>query len=492
MPDRSPERSGIPLPLGPPRSGTWDDLPMAASTPPTTTLLILGAGGDLTHRLLLPGIATLLMAERDRTLRIVGSDRVDMTAADWRARIKESFATVKAPATVTRTGSRDTAYIKADILDPNSLQDLISSCGDGPLVIFFALPPSVTMKCCELLQKIHLPHETRLALEKPFGTDFASARKFNDLLSRVVPEDSIYRIDHFLGVNTVLNLIGLRFANRLFQPMWSNEHIEKVEVLYDEALALEGRAGYYDTAGALRDMIQSHLIQVLALFAMESIATLDARELQDQKAQVMRAMRLWNGDPVTASRRARYTKGTSDGRRIPDYIKEPGVEASRLTETLAEITVEVANNRWAGVPFTMRSGKALGEVRKMIVVTFKDVAHLPHGFAGPSGSDTLVIGLKPGTVSLTLTMNAEGDPLDLEQKTLEAVLAPPRMQAYGEVLGQILDGSQLLTVRGDSAEECWRIVEPVLKAWAADKVPMETYAAGSRGPRNWATSREHV
>ena len=465
---------------------------MPASTPATTTLLILGAGGDLTHRLLLPGIATLLMAERDRKLRIIGSDRVDLSAAEWKARIKESVATVKAPITVTRTASRDTAYVKSDILDPASLQSLIAACGDGPLVIFFALPPAVTMKCVALLKEIKLPPVTRLALEKPFGTDLASAKSFNNLLTRVVPETDIYRIDHFLGVNTVLNLIGLRFANRLFQPIWSNEHIERVEFLYDESLALEGRAGYYDTAGALRDMIQSHLIQVLALFAMESIATLDARELQDQKAQVMRAIRLWDSDPIAASRRARYTKGSIDGRKVVDYIKEPGVDPSRMTETLAEVTLEVANNRWAGVPFVLRSGKALGEVRKQIVVTFRDVPHLPHGFAGPSGADTLVIGLKPGAVALTLTMNAEGDPLDLEQKTLEAVLAPPRMQAYGEVLGQILDGSQLLTVRGDSAEECWRVVEPVLKAWAADKVPMETYKAGSQGPHRWATSREKV
>lgn len=334
---------------------------MATPTKPATTLLILGAGGELTHRLLLPGIATLLMAEQDRTLRIVGSDRVEMTPAEWKARIKDSFATVQAPQTVTRAASKDTAYIKAD---------------------------------------------------------------------------------------------------------------------------------YYDTAGALRDMIQSHLIQVLAIFALESIATLDAQELQDQKAQVMRAMRLWGGEPQTAARRARYTKGSIGGRKIPDYIKEPGVDPKRLTETLAEMTIEVANNRWSGVPFILRSGKALGRMRKEIVVTFRDVAHMPHGFAGPSGSDMLVIGLKPGTVSLIMTMNAEGDPLDLEQKALEATLAPPRMQAYGEVLGQILDGSQLLTVRGDSAEECWRIVEPVLKAFSDSTIPMETYAAGSLGPRDWATSRE--
>ncbi len=451
------------------------------------TLLVLGAGGDLTHRLLLPGLATLLMAERDRDVRVVGADRAELTAAEWKARVKDAFGSVKAPAAVSAPVLKDTAYVKADILDPVSLQGLIAQLGDGPLVIFFALPPSVTMKCCELLRRIDLPDVTRLALEKPFGTDLASARTFNALLHKVAQESDIYRIDHFLGVATVLNLVGLRFANRILQPVWSSEHIERVEIVYDEDLALEGRAGYYDGAGALKDMIQSHLLQVLALFAMESIASLTPEELQDQKSQAFRAMRLW-GAPAESARRARYTKGTIGRRRIIDYIKEDGVDPKRMTETLAQVTVAIDNNRWSGVPFILRSGKGMGAPRKEIVVTFRDVPHLPKGFAGPSATDTLVIGLKPGSVALTMTMNAEGDPLDLEQKTLTATLAPARMTAYGEVLAQILDGSQLLTVRGDSAEDCWRVVEPVLKAFADNEVRMESYPAGSTGPKGWLPS----
>ncbi len=452
---------------------------------PPTTLLILGAGGDLTHRLLLPGLASLLKAERDRAVRVVGADRVDLTPDQWAALVTDSFATVGAPPAVRNSVLRTTDYVKADILEPASLQALISSCGDGPLIIFFALPPSVTMKCCAILRELHLPTVTRLALEKPFGTDLATAKAFNTLLHRVVPEHSIYRIDHFLGVNTVLNLIGLRFANRMLQPIWSNEHIERVEIIYDEDLALEGRAGYYDGAGALRDMIQSHLLQVLALFAMEPIATLEPQELQDMKAQALRATRLWDRDPARTSRRARYSAGRINRRRIPDYIAEKGVDPSRMTETLAQITLAIDNNRWVGVPFVLRSGKAMAAPRKEIVVHLRDVPHLPRGFAGPKHMDSLVIGLKPGNIAITLTMNAEGDPLDLEQKALIATLAPARMQAYGEVLAQILDGSQLLTVRGDTAEDCWRIVGPVLKAWADGTVPMETYAAGSTGPKGW-------
>ena len=455
------------------------------ATAPQTTLLILGAGGDLTHRLLLPGLASLLAVEPDRAVRVVGADRVDLTDAQWRARVKDAFSTVKPPAKATSAVTKHTAYLKTDLLDETALRELVHGCGDGPLVIFFALPPQVTMKVCDLLQHVDLPEVTRLALEKPFGTDHASAVRFNALLHKVVPEDDIFRIDHFLGVATVFNLVGLRFANRMLAPIWSAEHIERVEIVYDEDLALEGRAGYYDTAGALKDMLQSHLLQVLALFAMESIAALDARELQDQKAQVLRATRVWGGSPKRSSRRARYTEGTLGGRTVPDYTKEVGVDPKRSTETLAQVTLEVANSRWAGVPFVLRSGKALGAPRKQIVAHFRDVPHLPTGFAGGSDGDRLTIDLKPGAVSLTLTMNAEGDPVDLEQKTLTATLAAPRMQPYGEVLAQILDGSQLLTVRGDAAEECWRVMEPVIKAWAKGTVPLETYAAGSTGPDGW-------
>ena len=453
--------------------------------PPQTTLLILGAGGDLTRRLLLPGLASLMGVEPWRRVRVIGADRVELSHADWRTRLTDAFETAAPPAVVVEEVAGTTAYVEADLFDEGALADLVARCGDGPLVIFFALPPAVTMKVCELLKGVDLPATTRLALEKPFGTDQASAARFNTLLHRVVPEEDIFRIDHFLGVATVFNLVGLRFANRMLAPIWSAEHIERVEIVYDEDLALEGRAGYYDKAGALRDMLQSHLLQVLALFAMESIATLDARELQDQKAQVLRATRVWGNSPTDSSRRGRYTAGRIGSRTVPDYAAEEGVDPTRETETLAQVTLEVVNGRWSGVPFVLRSGKALGAPRKQVVAHFRDVPHLPSGFMGPSTGDRLTVDLKPGAVSLTLTMNAEGDPIDLEQKTLTASLATPRMQAYGEVLGEILDGRQLLTVRGDTAEECWRVMAPVIAAWEDGTVPLEEYVAGSTGPAGW-------
>ncbi|GAA5164414.1 glucose-6-phosphate dehydrogenase [Ornithinimicrobium tianjinense] len=451
-----------------------------------TTLVILGASGDLTRRLLLPGLGTLLSAEPTRRVRVVGADRVDLSQEDWQTKVRDAFAEAGLDTAVAEPIAADSRYLKTDVLDEAQVRSLLAEAGE-PLVLYFALPPAVTVQACALLEKIGVPRGTRLALEKPFGNDLESARELNRQLLRVVPENDIFRIDHFLGVNTILNLIGIRFANRLLQPIWTSEHIEKVEIVYDESLALEGRAGYYDKAGALLDMTQSHLLEILAFFAMEPPATMHADEVRGLKAQVLRATHAWGHDPARASRRARYTAGSIEGRSIPDYVAEEGVEAARHTETLSELVVQIDNLRWSGVPFILRSGKAIGDQRKEVVVTFRPPAHVPTGLEDNTEPDRLVLQLKPGAVDVELSMNAEGNPFELEQKELHAELGKPRMLPYGEILGAILDADPLLTIRGDEAEELWRIVEPVLAAWRANKVPLQDYAAGSDGPAGWGT-----
>ncbi len=449
-----------------------------------TTLLILGASGDLTSRLLLPGLGSLLAAEPERRIRVVGADRAEMSQEDWEATVRTALEGAEVPTERTEELLSTVDYHQADLMESDQLAALFADL-QAPLVVYFALPPQVSVKVCALLEGVDLPQATRLALEKPFGHDGASARELNEQLLRVVPESHIHRIDHFLGVNTVLNLIGLRFANRLLQPVWSCEHIERVEIVYDETLALEGRAGYYDGAGALKDMIQSHLLQILAFFAMETPASVDAEEMQPLKAQVMRATRLWADDPATASRRARYTAGQVEGRDIPDYTSEEGVDPDRETETLAELVLEVRNARWSGVPFVLRSGKALGTAAKRVEVTFRQPDHVPTGLEDTPGPDRLVLELKPGAVMLDLSMNAEGDPFALERKELQAELGKARMLPYGEVLAGIFDGNMLLSIRGDVALECWRIVEPALQAWAQGDVELQEYPAGSSGPEGW-------
>jgi glucose-6-phosphate 1-dehydrogenase len=300
-----------------------------------------------------------------------------------------------------------------------------------------------------------------------------------------VDDEHIQRVDHFLGRSTVLNVLGVRFANRLFEPLWSNQHIESVTVVYDEQLALENRARYYDGAGALADMIQSHLLQVMALVAMEPPATVNARDLRDAKAVVLRACRPWGGDPVAAGRRARYTAGTIEDRRIPDYLDEPGVDPARQTETLAEVDLEIDNWRWAGVPFRLRSGKALAERRKEIVITFKPPPHVPSGLRGDPEPARLRLALGPDRMAWEMNVNGPDDPFTLDRVTLDTDLSPGRLPAYGEVLAGVLDADPFLSVRGDTAEQCWRILEPVIEAWRSGDVPMDDYPAGSRGPEGW-------
>lgn len=377
-------------------------------------------------------------------------------------------------------------YLQADVTAEEDLRRLLEACR-GQVIIYFALPPSITVRACTALTRADLPSGTRLVLEKPFGTDAASAEALNALLARLVPEDQVHRVDHFLGMSTVLNIMGLRFANRILEPILNAEHVESVDVIFDESLGLEGRAGYYDGAGAMIDMIQSHLLQVLSLVAMEAPSTLGARDLRDAKAQVLRATRVWDDDPASSSFRARYTAGEVDGRRLPSYVDEEGIDPARKTETLAEVVFAVDTWRWAGVPFRVRSGKALGTPRKELVVTFRQPPWVPAGLTGPDRPDRLRLGLGFGSdqLYLDLNINGPGDPSVIDQVTLQADFGAGELPEYGEVLKGVLDADPTLSVRSDMAVDCWRIIAPVIKAWHNDEVPLQEYTAGSTGPNGW-------
>ncbi|OZB80911.1 glucose-6-phosphate dehydrogenase [Microbacterium sp. 13-71-7] len=452
-----------------------------------TTLLILGASGDLTSRLLLPAIAQLLQRQPERALVLRGAGSDDWSDERWQEAVRTAFATVDAADQLPRIAG--TTYAKADVTDRDALAALIEGV-EGSLVIYFALPPAVAEAACEKLVDIPLPKGTVLALEKPFGSDEKSAAALNALVTRIVPETQVFRVDHFLGRSTILNIMGVRFANRLVEPVWSADHVQSVLVRYDESLALENRARYYDKAGALVDMIQSHLLQVLAILAMEQPADLDEIDLRDAMAAALRATRIVGDDPVASTRRARYTAGTSDDRSVPSYADEEGVDPARGTETLAEITCEVDTARWAGVPFTLRSGKALGERCAEIVVTFRPVRHIPGGLTGvPTDGGVLRFSLGPDRIELELNVNGGDDPFALRRDVLSTGLGKGTLLAYTEVLSEILDGDVALSVRGDAAEQCWRIIQPALDAWRSGAVPMDEYAAGSRGPADWQTSQ---
>jgi len=465
-----------------PTTGTIGDEGGPTSEP--VTLLILGASGDLASRLLMPGLGGLLAHEPTRRVQLIGAGVEEYADDAWHRRVTDSFATVEAhgPAVDALLGS--TRYITADVTSVDALKGLLDAC-DAPPAIYFALPPAITVEACEALKQLDMPAGTSLALEKPFGTDVESAERLNDLVLELVPEERVHRVDHFLGRATVLNLLGLRFANRLIEPMLNNQHVESIDIVYDETLGLEGRARYYDHAGALVDMIQSHLLQVMAVLTMNAPATLSALDLRDEKQLVLRATRLLGDDPVANSRRARYAAGTIEGRDLPAYVDEEGVDPSVETETLAEMVVEVQNWRWAGVPIRLRSGKALASRRREIVITFRPPTHVPREFVGGGTPDRLRIAIAPDEMSLELNVNGPGDSYDLSRATLHADFGLGDLTAYGEVLAGILDGDPTLSVRGDSAVEGWRIVEPVLAAWRAGDVPIDEYPAGTAGPSSW-------
>jgi glucose-6-phosphate 1-dehydrogenase len=448
------------------------------------TLVIFGAGGDLSTRLLLPGLGQLLAADRDIELELIGASNAPLSPEAWHEMLRTAFAKGGADPEATEPVVARSRYFVADATKAEDLGRILAECATAP-ALYFALPPAVTEASCRALDTIELPEGTSLALEKPFGTDLASAVALNRLVSRLVPESRVHRVDHFLGKSTVLNLLGLRFANRIFEQSWNAENVEKIEISYDEKLGLESRAGYYDHAGALVDMIQSHLLLVLALTTMEPPSTLDSDDLRGAMAQALRATHLWPGDPHLVARRARYTAGTIDGRDLPSYADEAGVDPALNTETLAEITLAVDNWRWVGVPIVLRSGKALDDTRKDIVITFKPVPHLPTGLTGASAPTRLHIALDPNGMKLDINVNGEGDPFALETVSLETDLNAGQLDAYGEVLAGILTSDPSISVRGDVAEECWRIITPILEAWNTGEVPLDEYPAGSAGPAHW-------
>jgi glucose-6-phosphate 1-dehydrogenase len=454
----------------------------------TSTLIILGASGDLTERLLLPGLASLLKSDRGVEVQLIGTGRSERSPEEWDSVVKTAF-NGDGDSDLAKKTLASSQYIQGDPTDAAHLEKLFDA-SEGAPVLYFALPPAISVKVIKALGKITLPEGIRLALEKPFGSDEKSARELNEELLKIVPEERIHRTDHFLGRSTVLNMIGLRFANRLFEPVWNSENIEKVEIFYDEVLGLEGRAQYYDKAGALIDMIQSHLLQVLAVIAMDAPSSIDSVELRSDIARVLRATWVKGSDPVTASRRGQYTAGSIDGNDVPAYADEDGVDVSRHTETLAEVEFEIKSRRWAGVPFILRSGKGMTKVRKEVLITFKPVPVLPAGLQGASTPDTLRIEISPETMELGVTTNGKGNPFSLEKSTFSTTLGKPELTPYGEVLSGVFHDDPTLSIRGDVAERCWAIVQPVIDAWNADLVPLDTYPAGSAGPEGWATSKE--
>ena len=280
----------------------------------------------------------------------------------------------------------------------------------------------------------------------------------------------------------VQTLLGTRLANRVLEPLWNSAHIGEIEIIWEESLALEGRAGYYDGVGALKDMIQNHLLQILCLVAMEPPVSMGERDLRDRKVDVLRSIRPLDGAGATATRRARYTAGRIGGRDVPGYADEPGVDPARGIETFAEVRLEFDSWRWSGTAFRLRTGKALAADRKEVVVHFRPVPHLPIDTPHEPLPNRLRFGLEPEDLTFELMGAGPHAAFSLAPLTLRARHDPAELPPYGRLLLDVLNGATALSIRADEAEESWRVLTPVLDAWAKDAVPLEGYPAGSGGP----------
>jgi glucose-6-phosphate 1-dehydrogenase len=445
-------------------------------------MVVFGASGDLTRRLLMPAVAELAEAGLlPPGMTILGCASTDRSTEDFREHISAGLAEHAAVSPAGRDAVVRMLQFRA--ADVTSAEDVRGAIGadHGDTLVYLALPPSLLDRALTALAATGLGASDAVAIEKPFGTGLDSARHLNEILRVRLPQPTIFRVDHFLSNELVHRIIALRFLNRIFESVWNAGHVERVEVSWLESLALEGRAGYYDRAGALKDMIQNHLMEVMALVLMEPPARLDATSFRSLRVEALRCVATPTPDSMPErSVRARYTAGTVGQRRVPSYVDEPGVDPGRGTETYAALTVDIDHPRWTGTPFTLRSGKAMATDSAEVALHFRPLPdYVVRRWPG-IGSNVLRLGLTEPYVRLGATLNGPGR--SAVAADLEARSAGPRFGAYAHLLRQMLDRDPMLFIRGDEAEEAWRIIDPVVQTWSAGTVPLQDYAAGSAPP----------
>lgn len=456
-------------------------------------LLLFGATGDLSRRMLLPSLCALdAEGLLDPRIEIVGTARSELDDQGFRNFAREALEQYL-PA--NRRGGMATflnrlGYQSLDanrIEGFNALAQKVGSPNEG-LSIFLSTAPSLFEPTIHGLEQSGLAGErVRIGLEKPLGVDLASSKVINDAVSAAFPESRIYRIDHYLGKETVQNLLALRFANLMFEPLWNAAHIDHVQITVSETVGLESRVAYYDDSGALRDMVQNHMLQLLALVAMEPPVSYDATNVRDEKVKVLRSLRKVRVDETVTGQ---YRAGAIGGQAVPGYDEELG-KASH-TETFVAIKAHIDNWRWQGVPFYLRTGKRLPRRTTEIVVQFRDV---PHSIFSGRGARTvpnrLVIGIQPEE-NITLSLMAKVPGLDRDGIGLRSVplaitmpdafAGPQRRIAYERLLLDLIEGDQTLFVRRDEVEAQWDWIDAIRAGWQEQQLEPKTYTAGSWGP----------
>jgi glucose-6-phosphate 1-dehydrogenase len=461
-------------------------------------LAVFGATGDLAERKLLPALFHRdLAGQIPDGARIIGISRRKLAEDEFRAfaaKAVDEHTTEeeRKPEVIERFLSR-LSYVALDASQDagwDVLGKVLQSGRDRIRVFYLATAPELFGPISERLGANKLvTAKSRVVIEKPIGRDLESAETVNDTIGRVFPEKRIFRIDHYLGKETVQNLMALRFANALFEPIWNGAHIDHVQITVAETLGLEGRAGYYDTAGALRDMVQNHMLQLLCLVAMEPPISIDADAVRDEKLKVLKSLK-----PVTRENagnvtvRGQYRAGASNGGAVPGYLDELGSPSSK-TETFVAIKAEIGNWRWNNVPFYLRTGKRLTTRVSEIVVNFRPIPHsVFDGQAGPIDPNRLVIRLQPDEgVMLWLMIKDPGPggmrlqhvPLDMSFAKTFGVRNP---DAYERLIMDVVRGNQTLFMRRDEVEAAWKWVGPILDAWSETSDPPKAYTAGTWGP----------
>jgi glucose-6-phosphate 1-dehydrogenase len=462
-------------------------------------LVLFGGGGDLAMRMLLP---SLYFLEHDGLLpdglKIIGAARSEETPAEYVAKVQAAVEGKADGAWSDDVWERFAArldYLAVDATSAESLKPLKDKVGPGTCTSFLAVSPSLYARIVTAMRAAGLAEaDDRVVLEKPVGRDLESFREIDDAVSDAFSEQQVFRIDHYLGKETVQNLIALRFGNTVFEPLWNSQNIDHVQITVGETVGVGDRWPYYDEYGALRDMLQNHMLQLLCLVAMEPPSDLEPDSVRNEKVKVLRSLRRITpeeADRVTV--RGQYVAGTIEGRPVPGYDQERGQPSD--TETFVAVRADIDNWRWAGVPFFMRTGKRLPEKRTEIVIQFKEVPHsIFDGGRGVIQANKLVIELQPDEdISLSVMNKRPGLDQKMQLQPIRMSLSwgqedkgakPPRRRiAYERLLLDALNGDSTLFVRRDEAEQAWKWVDEVSDAWAEGQVKPIEYEAGTWGPK---------
>ncbi|MCE4224510.1 glucose-6-phosphate dehydrogenase [Methylobacterium sp. C25] len=461
--------------------------------------VVFGATGDLTRRKLLPA---LYYRFRDGQIpgssRIIGASRSELSREEFRDRSREALREFIPPSHLDEAALASFLdhlyYVAVDALGTDgwdALKALLDERPDQIRPFYLATSPDLYGAICRNIERCGLVGEkTRVVLEKPIGKDLKSAKAINDAVGAVFPEGQIFRIDHYLGKETVQNLLALRFANTIFERLWNADVIDHVQITVGETVGVEGRGGYYDTSGALRDMVQNHLLQLLCLTAMESPLSLNADSVRDEKLKVLRALK-----PITPAEvqavtvRGQYAAGAVAGRGVPSYQADLGGETTSRTETFVALKLEIRSARWAGVPFYLRTGKRLPSKHSEIVVQFRasPFSIFPDEAFGRD-PNRLVIRLQPEEGMKLEVMTKDPGPGGMRLRptdldiSFEETFKQRYPDAYERLLMDVVRGNQTLFMRRDEVEAAWEWADKLLQAWADRPEPPRPYAAGSWGP----------